>query len=62
VRFRKKVIDGIMDDIRPFDQKILVDLELKELKGTYLEQLSFFSDGQGRANAILFMNGQKILR
>jgi hypothetical protein len=48
-----------MDDIQPFYQKVLVDLELKEFKGTYLEELSFISDGKGRANAILFMNDQK---
>ena len=59
VRFRKKVIQSIMDDIQPFYQKVLVDLELKEFQGTYLEELSFISDGKGRANAILFMNGQK---
>jgi hypothetical protein len=59
VRFRKKVLQGIMDDIQPFYQKVLVDLELKEFKGTYLEELSFISDGKGRANAILFMNDQK---
>ena len=62
VRFRSKVVASILEDIGPFDQKLLLDLELEELKGTYLEQLSFFSDGKGRANAILFMNGQKILR
>jgi hypothetical protein len=55
VRFQRKVIEGIMNDIKPFDQKILFDLELKEFKDTALEELSFTSDGKGRANAVLFM-------
>lgn len=59
VRFRKKVINSILKDISPFDQKILVDLELKEFKDTYLEQLSFLSDGKGRANAVLSMKNSK---
>ena len=62
VRFREKVIKGIMEDIAPFDQKVLVDLELREFKDTYLEELNFYSDGLGRATAILFMNGIKIRR
>ena len=59
VRFRKKVIASILEDISPFNQKILVDLELKEFKDTYLEQLSFLSDGKGRANAVLSMKNSK---
>jgi hypothetical protein len=59
VRFRKKVINNILEDISPFNQKILVDLELKEFKDTYLEQLSFLSDGKGRANAVLSMKNSK---
>jgi hypothetical protein len=55
VRFQKKVIEGIMEDIQPFDQKVLVELELKEFKDTALEELSFASDGKGRANAVLYM-------
>jgi len=62
VRLQKKVIKGILEDIAPFNQKILVDLELKEFKDTYLEELDFFSDGRGRANAILFMTGKEIIR
>ncbi|MBA2405275.1 MAG: hypothetical protein H0V66_10930 [Bdellovibrionales bacterium] len=58
VRFQQKVLKGILEDIAPFNQKILLDLELKEFKDTYLEDLEFFSDGHGRANAVLFMNGQ----
>ena len=59
VRFREKVIAGILQDIRPFDQKILVELKLEEFKDTYLEELSFFSDGLGRANAVLHINTKK---
>ena len=62
VRFQQKVIQRIFHDIAPFNQKILFDLELKELKDTYLEQLEFFSDGRGRANAALSIKGQNTLR
>jgi hypothetical protein len=53
IRFRKKVIKEIMKEINEFNNNILVDLELPEFKGTYLEELEFFSDGLGRANASL---------
>jgi len=59
VRFQNKVIEGIMEDVALFDQKIFLDLELKEFKDTYLEEFDFFSDRLGRANAILFINDQK---
>jgi hypothetical protein len=59
VRFQNKVIEGIMVDVALFDQKVFLDLELKEFKDTYLEELDFFSDGLGRANAVLFINDQK---
>ncbi len=58
-RFQKKILKQIYRDISPFNQKIMVDLELKEFKGTYLEQLSFASDGKGRATAVLFMSSEK---
>ena len=61
-RFQQKVLKGILEEIAPFDQKILLDLEIEELMDTYLEELDFFSDGKGRASAILFMNGEKRLR
>lgn len=53
IRFRKKVIKEIMKEINEFNNNILVDLGLPEFKGTYLEELEFFSDGLGRANASL---------
>jgi hypothetical protein len=62
VRFQKIVLKRIFEDLAPFNQKIMLDLELKEFKETYLEQLDFFSDGHGRANAVLFMDGEKRLR
>lgn len=62
VRFQKIVLKRIFEDLAPFNQKIMLDLELKEFKDTYLEELDFFSDGRGRANAVLFMNGEKIVR
>lgn len=62
VRFQKKVLDRILEDIEPFNQKLLVEIDLKEFKGTYLEELNFFSDGKGRGTAILFLNGEKISR
>jgi hypothetical protein len=62
VRFRNKVLKAIHDDLAPFNQKILVDIDLKEFKDTYLDELSFFSDGLGRATAVLLLNGEKRLR
>jgi hypothetical protein len=62
VRFQKIVLKRIFEDLAPFNQKVLLDLELEEFKDTYLEELDFFSDGHGRANAVLFMNGEKIVR
>ncbi len=59
VRFRNKVLKAIHEDLAPFDQKLLVDIDLKEFKDTYLEELSFFSDGLGRATAVLLLNGEK---
>lgn len=59
VRFRKKVITKIMEDIQPFNDQLLLDLEMKEFKGTYMEELDFYSDGNGRGTAILIMDGEK---
>lgn len=58
-RFQKKVLARIMERLSPFDNKVLVDVELKDFKDTYLEQLNFRSDGKGRATAILHMNHKK---
>lgn len=52
-RFRKKVLSAIREDLSDFDGKLLVDLELKELRGTSLDRLNFSSDGLGRATAVL---------
>ena len=62
VRFQKKVIAKILEDIKPFNDKLLLDIDMKEFKGTYLEELNFYSDGKGRGTAILFMDGEKIRR
>lgn len=61
-RFQKKVVGRIMERLKPFDNKVLVDVELKDFKDTYLEQLNFQSDGRGRATAILLMNTKNSLR
>lgn len=52
-RFRKKVLKAIMEDVSSFDKQILIDVVMKELEGTYLDQLEFVSDGLGRANALI---------
>lgn len=52
-RFRKKVLKAIMKDVSLFDKQLLVDVVMKELEGTYLDQLEFVSDGLGRANALI---------
>lgn len=59
VRFQNKVLKAIHQDLSAFSGRELVDVDLKEFKDTYLEELSFFSDGMGRATAVLYMNGQK---
>ena len=61
VRFQKKVLAAIHEDIKGFNNKEMVHLELEEFKDTYLEELDFFSDGLGRRTAVLLMNGQKIV-
>lgn len=58
-RFQKKVLARIMERLKPFDSKVLVDVELKDFKNTYLEQLNFHSDGKGRATAVLNMINKK---
>jgi hypothetical protein len=53
VRFRNKVVDTIISKVKELDQETLIDIELKELKGTYLDELEFFSDGLGRGTATI---------
>ncbi len=53
VRFKKKVIKAILEDVAGFEGNMLVELKLEEFKDTYLERLQFSSDGAGRATAIL---------
>lgn len=52
-RFTKKVIKGIKKAVADFVGKRLVEVNLKELKGSYLENMQFIADGQGRAMAII---------
>lgn len=53
VRFRNKVFNEIMSEVNEMDQQTLIDFELPELKGTYLDQLKLFSDGLGRGTATI---------
>lgn len=53
VRFQNKVISAIMEEVNAFQNNTLVDLEMLELKGTYLKNLKFFSDGNGRGSATI---------
>jgi hypothetical protein len=53
VRFRGKVLDKIIEDIAAFKGQTLFEMELGEFKDTYLEELDFYSDGMGRATAVL---------
>lgn len=53
VRFRNKVLKAIHADVDTFLGQTLIDVEMKELKGTYLDELEFRSDGNGRANATI---------
>jgi hypothetical protein len=52
-RFKKKVIKAIKKEVADFVGKRLVEVNLKELKGSYLENMQFIADGQGRAMAII---------
>jgi hypothetical protein len=56
VRLRKRVLESIMEDVNSFRGKVLAEIDLKEFKDTYLEDLSFFSDGFGRATAVMSIN------
>jgi hypothetical protein len=53
VRFRRKIINAILKEVNKLKDSTLVNLQLREFKGTYLEELEFYSDGLGRANATL---------
>lgn len=55
-RFQSKVLKSIQEDLGAFSEKDLIDIELKEFKGTFLEQLEFLSDGRGRGTAIMDLN------
>jgi hypothetical protein len=52
-RFRNKVLKAIHDEVDTFNGQTLIDIGMKELKGTYLDELEFRSDGNGRANATI---------
>lgn len=60
VRFRNKVLKTIMNDLNSFKENILVDFELKDLKGTYLHDLKFQSDGLGRGSATIGFKNKEI--
>ena len=55
-RFRSKVLKSIMEDLSSFERVDLIDIELNEFKGTFLEQLEFYSDGRGRGTAVIDLN------
>lgn len=52
-RFRSKVLKAIHEEVNTFADETLIDIEMKQLRGTYLDELEFSSDGQGRANATI---------
>ena len=52
-RFRGKVLQSIYEQIGAFVGNTLIDLEMGDLKGTYLERMQFESNGMGRANALI---------
>jgi len=59
-RFKNKVLDIVRGELAALEKTTLLDLEVQELKGTYLEELDFSSDGVGRAHAtIRFKNKKK---
>jgi hypothetical protein len=52
-RFRKKVVNSILTEVNAFDGQTLIDVEVKELIGTYFHRLELYSDGLGRGTATL---------
>jgi hypothetical protein len=52
-RFRKKVVNSILSEVNAFEGQTLIDVEVKELIGTYFHRLELYSDGLGRGTATL---------
>lgn len=52
-RFQGRVLNEIMAEVNTYLNEDLLDLELKELEGTYFKHLEFFSDGLGRGTALI---------
>ncbi len=52
-RFRKKVVNSILTEVNAFEGQTLIDVEVKELIGTYFHRLELYSDGLGRGTATL---------
>lgn len=55
-RFKKKVVASILKEVQAFEGQTLIDVELKELSGTYFHRLELYSDGLGRGTATLGFN------
>lgn len=53
VRFKSKVLKTIMKDVNSFEGRTLLDFKIDGLKGTYLHELKFKSDGWGRGTATI---------
>jgi len=53
VRFKNKVLKTIMKDVGSFEGRTLLDFKIDGLKGTYLHELKFKSDGWGRGTATI---------
>jgi hypothetical protein len=52
-RFKKKVVNSILAEVKVFEGQTLVDVEVRELIGTYFHRLELYSDGLGRGTATL---------
>jgi len=52
-RFKKKVMNSILKEVKAFEGQTLIDVEVKELVGTYFHRLELYSDGLGRGTATL---------
>lgn len=53
IRFKNKVLKTILTDVGSFEGRTLLDFKLDGLKGTYLHELKFKSDGWGRGTATI---------
>lgn len=58
-RFKQKIVAKILEELSSFKNSTLIDIPVPIFKKTYLEEMNFFSDGLGRANATIDLRKYK---